>query len=282
MFERIATGWELAKESARVLKLDRELLVFPLLSGISCLVVTASFAVPLWMTGYHEQFHDDPERFQHPLFWVLTFAFYFVNFFVIVFFNAALVSCAVIRFRGGDPTLADGFRLAGNRLPQIAGWAAVSATIGVVLKMLQSRSRRGGGIAVSLLGSAWTIATFFVVPVLVVERVGPIEACKRSLSILRRTWGEGLAANFGIGLFVFLAMLPAIACLFAGGWLMSQEQVPLGVTLLAVGLAGVLLVSLISSALDAILLAALYLYAADHETPSGFDARLLGSAFAAR
>ena len=38
--------------------------------------------------------------------WVygFLFAFYFCNYFVIVFFNAALVSCALIRFNGGEPT----------------------------------------------------------------------------------------------------------------------------------------------------------------------------------
>lgn len=282
MFERIANGWELAKESARVLRLDKELLVFPLLSGIACLIVLASFAVPLWLGGYPEALSEDPEPFREPLNWLILFAFYFVNYFVIVCFNSALVACAVIRFRGGDPTLADGFRAAGNRLPQIAGWALVSATVGVILRAIESRSERAGRFVAGLLGTAWTIATYFVVPVLVVERLGPIEACKRSVAVLRRTWGEALSANFGIGVIVFLAMLPAIALLFGGGVLLAQEQFALGGALLGLGLVALLVVSLVSSALNAIVLAALYLYAADDAVPRGFDQRVLERAFAGR
>lgn len=282
MFERIANGWELAKESARVLRLDKELLVFPLLSGIACLLVLASFAVPLWILEGGETLADDPERFREPLLWLLLFAFYFVNYFVIVFFNSALVACAVIRFRGGDPTLADGFRAAGNRLPQIAGWALVSATVGVILRAIESRSERAGRFVAGLLGAAWTIATYFVVPVLVVERLGPIEAFQRSVAVLRRTWGEALSANFGIGVMVFLATLPAAALVAGGGYFLAQQQIALGASLLILGLAALLIVSLISSALNAIVLAALYLYAADGAVPSGFDRRVLESAFAAR
>ena len=113
-------GLELLQQSWSVLRRDKELLVFPVLSGIACLIVLASFAVPLWLGGYPEALSEDPEPFREPLNWLILFAFYFVNYFVIVFFNSALVACAVIRFRGGDPTLADGFRAAGNRLPQIA------------------------------------------------------------------------------------------------------------------------------------------------------------------
>jgi hypothetical protein len=282
MFERIANGWELAKESARVLRLDKELLVFPLLSGIACLMVLASFAVPLWLVGHGEALADDPDQFREPLNWLILFAFYFVNYFVIVFFNSALVACAVIRFRGGDPTLADGFRAAGNRLPQIAGWALVSATVGVILRAIESRSQRAGRFVAGLLGTAWTIATYFVVPVLVVERLGPIEAFQRSVAVLRRTWGEALTANFGIGVIVFLAALPAIALLFGGVYCLAQEQLALGGTLLVLGVAGLLVVSLVSSALNAIVLAALYLYAADDAVPSGFDRQVLQTAFAGR
>ena len=282
MFERIANGWELSKESVRVLRLDKELLVFPLLSGLACLFVLASFGVPLWLTGYAEALSDNPDASRDAIAWVITFAFYFVNYFVIVFFNAALVACAIIRFRGGDPTLADGFRAATSRLPQIAGWALVSATVGVILRLIESRSERAGQFVASLLGTAWTIATFFVVPVLVVEHVGPIEAGKRSVAILRRTWGEALTANFGIGFFVFLAMLPALALLMIGGWFLSQEQIALGIALFATGVLAMIIVSLASATLNAILLAALYLYASDEAVPDGFEPSLLRGAFATK
>lgn len=280
MFERISNGWLLTKESWNVLKLDKELLIFPLLSGIACLFVLASFAGPLWSTGYLDAISDNPDAARDPLSWVILFAFYFVNYFVIVFFNSALVACAVIRFRGGDPTLGDGLNAAVARLPQIAGWAALSATVGVILKVIESRSENVGKFAAGLLGAAWSIGTYFVVPVVVVEKLGPIEAAKRSVSILKQTWGEALAAHFGIGFIVFLATLPAIALIVGGVIVSATATAALGFVLIAFGVIGVMLVSLISATLNTIIIAALYLFAADGKGPEQFDERLLRSAFA--
>lgn len=282
MFQRISNGWELAKESFYVLRMDKELLVFPLTSGIACLAVLASFAVPLWNSPYANVVFEEGGMPQDPVAWVILFAFYLVNYFVIIFFNSGLIACAIIRFKGGDPTLADGFRAATNRLPQILGWAAVSATVGLILRVIESRSERAGQFAAALLGAGWSIATYFVVPVLVVERTGPIEGVKRSLSVLRKTWGEALFANFGIGFLVFLASLIGIVPLVLGGMALASGQALVGGALVACGIVALILVALVSSALDSILIAALYIYAAEGSVPQHFDNSLLQGAFAAR
>ncbi len=282
MFERIANGWNLAMESWHVLRQDKELLVFPLLSGFACFAVFVSFAAPLWFTGYGQVLSESPEGLENPIAWVILFAYYFVNYFVIVFFNSCLVACAAIRFRGGNPTVSDGFRAALNRLPQIAGWAAVTATVGVILRVIESRSEKVGQFVTMLLGAAWTIVTFFVVPVLVIERLGPIDATKRSLAIIRRTWGEAMVSNFSIGLLAFLISLPAFAVLMGGMFLFAIGHAVAGIVLIAVTIAGLVVLSLITSALDAILLTALYLFAADEDVPSAFDRGLLRQAFTTR
>jgi hypothetical protein len=286
MFDRIAYGWELTKESARVLRLDKELLVFPLLSGVSCLLVLAGFGLPLWNSEYASVIFNEgalqDELAKDPLAYVIAFAFFAVNYFVIVFFNSALVSCAIIRFKGGDPTVADGFRIAFSRLPVILAWSLVSATVGFVLRIIESRSERAGQIAAALLGAGWTIATYFVVPVLVVEQVGPIQAVKRSLSVLSRTWGEAVTAGFSKGFFVFLATLVAIIPLVAGMFAIGAGLIAVGAALIACGVVALLVVSQVSTALDSILLAALYLYAAEGGVPRHFDDGLLEHAFGHR
>lgn len=279
MFDRIANGWELAKQSFNVLRLDKELLVFPLVSGISCLLVLASFALPLWNSPYAQTILDDHQAPQDPIAWVILFAFYVVNYFVIVYFNSALVACAIIRFKGGDPTVADGFRAATSRLPQILAWALVSATVGIILRAIESRSEKVGQIVSGLLGAAFSIAAYFVVPVLVVEKAGPFEALQRSLSVLKRTWGEALSANFGIGFIVFLLSLAGIIPLLVGAAFCASGQLVLGIILLAAGGAALMFLALVSSALDSIILAALYLYAAEGSVPRYFDKSLLESAF---
>ena len=278
MFTRIANGWELTKESFQVLKMDRELLVFPLVSGITCLLVLASFALPLGNSPYASVIFNDGIS-NDPVVYLILFAFYFLNYFVIVFFNSALVACAIIRLKGGDPTVSDGFRAASSRLPQIMGWALLSATVGLVLRIIESRSERAGQFAAALLGAGWSIATYFVVPILVVERTGAVDAVKRSLSVLRKTWGEALAANFGIGFLSFLVSLLALVPMILGGMAIAGDQVVLGGVLITAGVAWLLFVALISSTLDTILLAALYLYAEDGTVPRHFDNRLLRDAF---
>lgn len=277
MFERISRGMELTRQSWRVLTEEKTLLVFPLLSGLACLAVLASFAVPLWFSGYAESVLGEERLGNDPVAYLILFAFYFVNYFVIVFFNSALISCAIIRFHGGDATVSDGLGAATSRLPQIIGWALVSATVGVLLKAIESRSEKVGQIAANLLGAAWSIVTYFVVPVLVVEGLGPIDAVKRSFSILRKTWGESIVANFSISLVVFLATIAAIVPAAIGIAVGNTAALVIGIAMTALLL---ITISLVSAALHTIIIAALYLYAAKGEVPRQFDEELLRSAYA--
>src|SRR5262249_3163252 len=139
--------------------------------------------------------------------------------------------CAVLRFNGQQASLGDGLRVAWSRLPQIAAWAAVSATVGVLLKMIENAHEQIGRFISGLLGTAWTIMTYFVVPVLVVEKVGPVDAVKRSLELLKQTWGEALVGNVGIGLIVFLLLLPALL-LGVIGFMLLSSAAPVGIFVL--------------------------------------------------
>lgn len=286
MFTRISNGWNLARQSWNVLMLDKELLLFPIISGFSCLLVMASFIVPLFVAGgFDAVISENGLRegvTENPLIYIVTFLFYFVNYFVITFFNSALMACAVIRFKGGDPTVVDGLNAASKRIPQIAGWAFLAATVGMILKVIESRSERVGEIVAGLLGAAWSITTFFVVPVLVVEKTGPIDSFKRSFSIIRKTWGEALTANFGIGFISFLASVVAFIPIVGGGYLLVTGMTVPGIALIVVGILSLILISLIHATLDSIVVAALYLYASEGEVESHFDNRLLRNAFTHR
>jgi len=266
---RIRGAWLLARQSWRGLMLDKELLVFPLLSGIACLLVLAAFFAGIFFTGNARA----DEATGNAMSWVLLFLYYFVNYFVIVFFNSALVECAMIRFRGGDPTVADGMRAATARLPQILAWVLLAATVGVVLRALQERFALLGRIVIALLGAAWAIATYFIVPVLVVEKLGPFDALKRSVTIMRETWGESLVSHVGIGaatgLITFLVVLLIGIVSVALAVAASNMAVLLGGAVLIVAV--LVLAALVSSALTTIVLSALYLYAAEKQVPQAFD-----------
>jgi len=285
MFERFATGFSLARQSWNVLRTDKHLLLFPALSGICCLLVFASFAGSLFASGYLDRLAaadgaENADPAQNVIGWVILFAFYFVNYFVIVFFNTALIACAVKRFYGERPTIREGLSLAMSRLPQIAGWALVSATVGLILRVIESRSERVGQFVSAILGMAWSAATFFVVPILVIEKLGPIAAVKRSGEILRNSWGEALAGNGSIGFFCFLAMLPCIGLIIGGGILLGNAMTVIGIALMVLGGIGMLIVSLISSALSSIIQAAVYMFGSNGDVPQGFESTTLRAAFA--
>jgi hypothetical protein len=283
MFERISRSFELAKSSWHVLRTDKKLVVFPIFSCIGVLIVLASFLIPLIALTIGGQIDvNQVANNGQPAWWVypVTFAFYFCNYFVIVFCNAALVSCALMRFNGQEPSIGDGFRAAGSRLPQIVAWSLVSATVGLLLKIVENAHEKIGEIVSAILGTAWTVITFFVVPVLVVEKVGPFAAIGRSLSLLKKAWGEALVGGFGLGLFKLLLLLPGILALVAGGALCAMVQpIALGLLVVALGIVYLLAASVVCAALDTIFLAALYQFAAFERVPEGFDRDSMESAF---
>jgi hypothetical protein len=279
-FDRISNSFALARSSWDVLRKDKQLVLFPVVSSIGCLLVLASFALPIvgLALGQKIQFEDANGN---PALWVypVAFAFYFCNYFVIVFCNAALISCALIRFGGQEPTLADGFRAASSRLPQIAAWALVSATVGMLLKAIENVHEKAGEFISGLLGTAWTVITYFVVPVLVVEKVGPFEAISRSLQLLKQTWGDALVGKLGLGLFKLLLAVPGFLLIAGGVALLTMNAVVPGVAFVVLGVLYFLAVSAVGAALDAIFLGALYQYAAYRTIPAGFDAQAVEGAF---
>jgi hypothetical protein len=280
MFARMSNGFDLARSTWRVLLKDKHLLVFPAVSGILFVIVLASFAVPLATLVDWNKFEQQADAGKVPVWWWgVVFAFYFCTYFVTIFCNAALISCAFLRFNGETPTVGDGFRAAMARLPQIFAWALVSATVGVVLKVIENAHEKAGYFIASLLGAAWSIMTFFAVPVLVVEKTGPIEAVKRSIEILKRTWGESLAGRLGLGLVLFLLSLPIFALGIAGVYLLVSGMVPVGIALLVSAAIALLIYLAVSSALHTIMLAALYQYASDGRVPEGFDRETMTGAF---
>jgi hypothetical protein len=282
MFDRISNGFSLARSSWAVLVKDKHLIVFPIVSGFLFLLVLASFAVPLATLVDWNKFQQQLQANNNkPPIWVyaLSFAFYFCTYFVIIFCNSALISCAMLRFNGQEPSVGDGFRMAMARLPQIFAWALVSATVGVLLKAIENAHEKAGYYVSMILGTAWSVMTFFVVPVLVVEKTGPIEAVSRSMSLLRRTWGEALVGRLGLGFFLFLLFIPVLLLFVAGAFAVANHAVAVGIALLVVGFIGLLLHSAISSALNTILLAALYQYAADNQVPEAFDRHTIEHAF---
>jgi len=283
MFRTLSNSWELVKASAAVLRSDKELVVFPIVSGLASLLVLATFAVPMIFAGLLDQVYIKGHGVQ-PLGALVAFLFYLVQYTVIFFANTALVGAAMIRLQGGDPTLRDGFRIASARVAPILGYALISATVGMVLRAVAERSGIIGRIVISLTGFVWNIATYLVVPVLVVEDVGPVDAIKRSTDLIKRTWGEKLAGNAGMssvfGLITFCALLLGIALLMAV--LLVLKSVAGAAVVAALLVMGVLGIGVVHSTLQGIYTAAVYRYAAEGQIGGEFSAEMIQGAFRRR
>jgi len=275
---RFARSWALVKASVAVLQANPRLLVFPLLAAVCALLVSASFLAPLALGGALVDRVDDGQR----PWWMapVVFAFYLIQYFVIFFFNAALVGAARIRLDGGNPTVRDGFAIAASRWRQILGYALIAATVGMILRAIEERADFIGRWISALLGVTWTMTTFLVVPVLVSGNVGPIDAVRQSAELLKRTWGENLAGNIGIGL-VFGVVLAGWLLLSAGlvGVAVNAHSVVAIVIAVAVGVVGLLILSLTQSALQGVYAAALHRYAQTGDAGIGFERAWLADAF---
>lgn len=277
MSNRFERSWELVKASASVLRQDKELLLFPLISSAALLLVALCFLLPAVGLGALDGLERDEISVGH---YLVAFLFYFSQYFVIFFFNAGLVGAALIRLDGGDPTFADGMRIAKSRLGVIAGYAAIAATVGMILRAIQERVGFIGKIIVGMLGVGWSIATFLVVPVLVHRDVGPVEAIKESAALLKETWGENVIGRAGLGI-AFAAIFIGVAIfgafiVFVAFMTKSVFIIVLAffVTAVAVGLT-----ALVQTALAGIYAAALYRYATTGEPTEGFDPKMLKLAF---
>jgi hypothetical protein len=279
---RLANSWKMFKASLSVLAADKELLIFPILSSIGLTLVTLAFALPLFLGNLFDTFFSEGAG---PVGYIILFLFYIVQYTVIFFANTALVGAAMIRLRGGDPTVRDGLAIAGRNFGPILGYALIAATVGMIMQTASRKSNGLGRILISLVGMVWNIATYLVVPVLAVEGVGPIEAIKRSAAYLKRTWGEQIAGNIGLGFFFFLAFL-VLVLIFAPLFflVLSAEVVNLWLVggLIAVFFLLLSILGLIKSAVEGIYSAAVYQYAVDGQASGFFDEDLVRNAFRSR
>jgi len=281
MLTRLSNSWELVKASAAVLRADKELVVFPIISTIGVLLVTVSFILPMIFAGVLDSLISGEAGNINILSFIIAFLFYLAQYFVIIFANAALVSAAMIRLRGGDPTVGDGFRIAFDHFGSIFGYALIASTVGIILNSLARRSNTLGRIAVSLIGLAWNLATFLVVPVLVAEEVGPFEAVKRSAQLLKRTWGEQIVGNLSIGgVFGLLTFVVIVLIVAPSLYLMVTINNPVILVVMAILLVvSLVLIGLVNSTLSGIYAAAVYRFAAEGETGGYFKPELVQDAF---
>ncbi|MCS5686998.1 MAG: DUF6159 family protein [Acidimicrobiales bacterium] len=274
---RISNTIALAKVSWRVLRKDRELLVIPVLSFLASIAALALIWLPTLSavdaSGIAGE-SEDPGAILLVVGVITAMALSIIS----VFFNGALVAGAYERLSGGDPTVRSALGRAVSRLPGLLPWAILTGTVGLVLQAVRERAGWLGRFVVNMVGMAWETATFLVVPAVVIDDHGAVSGLKASASLLKRTWGENIAARVGFGLLGFIAIIPAVVVMAAAGALGGAALV-LGI-LVAVPYVALLVVVL--TALNAVFQTALYLYATTGVVPTGFADSNLQASFSTR
>ncbi|MGV8120923.1 MAG: DUF6159 family protein [Candidatus Xenobiia bacterium LiM19] len=274
MFDTLGRSWELTKESYRVLMQDKELMWFPVISAVLSIIVLVSFAVPVVFIYKN----GEPSNIVNL---IILFCFYSVNYFIIVFSNVAILHCASIRFKGGDPVFMDGIRAGLDNLGRIAAWSAIGGTIGVLLAVLEDKlGDLVGGIIRKIVGGLWSVVTFFAVPVMIFEKTSPWDAIKRSVDIIKKTWGESLAVYIGFGAISgwlgfagFLVLVMSFVISAVTNQFIFVIVTGVGVVLYWIALA------IVFSSLTQIFRAALYQYATTGAIPSSFSESNIKDAF---
>jgi hypothetical protein len=256
--------WTLIVESFAVLRKDKRLVVFPILSASGVIALTLPY---FWALHGAAPWHPSNLHWSDRTTYLWLFLWYCCISFAMVFFNCALAACAQIRFSGGEPTIADGIRAAGERTGRILLWALVTSTVGLIIRYIEDRVGWIGRVIAALFGAGWSLATYLIVPVLVLEDLDVIDSIRRSCQLLKKTWGEQLV----VGLHFMWMML-----------LLSIPGLILGVLAMPVGILYFLTLAVVMSAARQIFVVALYRYAVTGEAPAGYSNEALGGYFRRR
>jgi hypothetical protein len=278
-------SWAITKMTFSVINKDRELLWFALLSFMFSAIYSIAMIFPTVIPALMDRgFSQESLEIYH---YVILFLTYFGLAFIATFFNVCVVYTAKVRFEGGNATFSESLKFAMSKLGIIIQWSLLSATVGLLLRVLHNLASRLGkvgeivaNIVISLMGMVWSIITIFVVPVLVYEGLGPIDAIKRSAAVIKQTWGESLIRTIGLGLIqlvVFLLILAVSAAITVG----LGNAFDITGTLIGIGIGALLLLltGLIFNVANTIFNTALYVYANRNAVAEGFNEDVVKGAF---
>lgn len=281
----LSRSWMITKLTFGVINKDRELLWFALLSFIfsalfAVVMVFPSIIPALMENGFSQ---ESLEVYQY----VIIFITYFGLAFIATFFNVCVVYTTKIRFEGGNATFGESIKFAFTKLSLIFQWSLLSATVGLLLRILQQLASNLGkigqlvaNILIGILGMAWSIVTIFVVPVLVYEGLGPIDALKKSTQVIKKTWGESLIKALGLGLVQFLVFVMVIIASVALTFALASAFDTVGLLIgISVGALLLLLTGLVFTVASTIFNTALYVYANNNLIASGFNEEVVRGAF---
>ena len=282
------------KQTWGVIKENPYLLLFPMMAGVVGLVAVllvagsglailgvSSVEHSITAAAHSKAAEDRPEIIGII---VLILAAY-LGTLIVQIAMAGLVKCADEELSGRDSSFGAGLAAAFGRLPALMGWAAIQTLVGWLLSLIRGDGDSGVVISIlrlvlaSLAAVAWSVISFFVLPMIMLQGKGPLEAVKESVKLIRATWGMQIAGGIRIGAMIgLLGVLPGIIAVVAGGWLIATDKEAMGIPLATLGVVVVMIAQVLISALRAVFSVALLRYALDGTAIGPFGEAELSSA----
>jgi len=261
----ITNSYAVFKESFLILRKNKAMLIFPVLSGIACAITILSFIFSAILS-------IDSSGWLSLL---LLFVCYLVIYFICIFFSSAMIISASLRLKGKKPSVLDAIEIAGKNIGHILSWALFSATIGIVLDLIDKIIGKRFDFLTAILGAVWSLATFFVIPVMVFENKTPLNAMKESTALFKKRWGETITGWVGIGLPIILLWVLGLL-LLAGATKVLSDIIFL--SLLPFFIAYTILLVILHNAMNSIYVAALYYFATTGEVKGEYSEKTIRNA----
>lgn len=277
---KFKASWMIIQQSWAILREDKEILWFPVLSGITSIIVFVILGVVLFFSSFSGGISMDTDSLGHAgassISYVILFVYYLTMYLIANFFTAGIYTIVHGRFNGQNLTFKDGMAGAMENIGKIFWWSAILATVGIILRMIENRSQFIGKIVATLLGAAWGILTYFSLPSLIIGKMSVKDSFKQSASIIRKVWGETIIINLGVGTMVttlvFLAAVTTVGTIA----LVPTIAVIIGMT--ALFFIFMIMLTIMSTAFNAIFKLAIYEYATTGRVPEGFSPELIQNA----
>lgn len=286
MGRRVLLSIRILGTSMKILWRNPHFMLFPILSAIALVVILSALAFFLLMVAGFDLAHYAEMSFAQQTAGV--FVLYLICYLVAFFANTGLVGAVMLHLDGGTPTVRYSYEIARNRSGKLVVYALIMATAGTIFRLIGQWLGIAGRIANPILrrvlvftfvGLAWNLVTYLVVPILVVENVGPGRALRRSTDLIKRTWGEQVIAYVSTGLlFIIFFFFWSVAVSPLISWAMRtlNDWIITGAVYLYVMVP--LTVFLIKLAVDSLFCAVVYRYVTNADA-GAFGDDLLQSAF---
>ncbi len=280
--DKFQRSWDITKLTFKILKNDKVMLLFPLLSSLFSILFIVALIVPFVILS---TFGVTQQNGVASI--IALFVLYFGLAFLATFFNVCVVYYTKKVFRNEEVTFKSTISFAFSNLKLIIYWAIVSATVSVLIRILENITRRMGGIGqmisrilLASVAMGWAIATVFVIPSIVYNKKTPFDAIKESVETLRKTWGESIIRYAGLNIIQFIVTLIGVVILGGITILSFILNLYVGIVMLIITIIFVVVNVLVFQVANDIFNTALFEYAQNGIVPSGYNQKALSDAFA--